>query len=283
MFGGGIAWYILLSIELVNFGRDSELMQAYLVCATPRSGSTLLCEMLRETGRAGQPLEHFEILRHSSLPRQPREYFEDFQLPRILELLAPVHDGTPSRESPEAWWTRILEEGRSANGVWGAKIMWGHVDDFVSRARDLPGLADADLDAVLHELLDDPSAVFVTRSDKVSQAVSLWRALQTQSWRAGEPHSAESVVYDVEGIDHLVAQLEDDERAWTEWFESTGRQPIHITYDELDAAPGETVATVLRGLGLPETGVTVPRLSRQRDELSAEWVERYQQERGRAA
>ncbi|MGZ4261677.1 MAG: Stf0 family sulfotransferase, partial [Solirubrobacteraceae bacterium] len=40
--------------------------KAYLVCATPRSGSTLLCEMLRETGRAGVPLEHFEILRHSS-------------------------------------------------------------------------------------------------------------------------------------------------------------------------------------------------------------------------
>jgi trehalose 2-sulfotransferase len=136
---------------------------------------------------------------------------------------------------------------------------------------------------VLRQLLDDPALVFVTRRDKVSQAASLWRALQTQSWRSEERRGAASVAYDVDGIDHLVAQLEDDERAWTDWFASTGRRPICVTYDELDAAPGETVATVLLGLGLPETDVTVPRLSRQRDELSAEWVERYQQERGRAA
>ena len=40
--------------------------------------------------------------------------------------------------------------------------MWGHVEDFVSRARELPGLADADLGDVLHELLDDPQFIFVT-------------------------------------------------------------------------------------------------------------------------
>ncbi len=34
---------------------------ADLVCATPRSGSTLLCELLRATGRAGRRLEHFEV------------------------------------------------------------------------------------------------------------------------------------------------------------------------------------------------------------------------------
>ncbi|MGZ4331338.1 MAG: Stf0 family sulfotransferase, partial [Solirubrobacteraceae bacterium] len=61
----------------------SKPVKAYLVCATPRSGSTLLCEMLRETGRAGVPLEHFEILRHSSLPRQPREYFQDLDAPDV--------------------------------------------------------------------------------------------------------------------------------------------------------------------------------------------------------
>ena len=31
-------------------------------------------------GVAGRPLEHFEILRHSSLPRQPREYFGDLDV-----------------------------------------------------------------------------------------------------------------------------------------------------------------------------------------------------------
>lgn len=258
-------------------------MRAYLVCATPRSGSTLLCEMLRNTGRAGRPLEHFEILRHSSLPRQPREYFEDLQLPELLELLPPEQLGAPSREPPEAWWARILAAGRSDNGVWGGKLMWGHTEDLVARARELPGLGGADLDVVLRELLDDPRLVFVTRRDKVAQAVSLWRAVQAQNWRAEDASGAESGVYDFAGIDHLVSQLESDERAWIEWFARTGGRPLGVSYDQLDAAPGETVAMVLDALGLPGAAVTVPRLSRQRDELAAAWIERYRQERGIAA
>ena len=257
--------------------------KAYLVCATPRSGSTLLCEMLRETGRAGVPLEHFEILRHSSLPRQPREYFQDLDSPRVIERLAPVEAGTVSTEAPEDWWARILAEGSTDNGVWGGKIMWGHTDDFVARARELPGLAGADLDAVLAELLGEPQVVFVSRRDKAAQAVSLWRAVQTQSWRSGEPPSAESVIYDFEGIDHLVSQLESDERSWSEWFARTGRKPLEVTYDRLDSAPAHTVESVLHGLGLPASTVAVPRLTRQRDDLSATWIERYRQERGRAA
>ncbi len=259
-------------------------MSAYLVCATPRSGSTLLCEMLRETGRAGRPLEHFEILRHSSLPRQPREYFADLPRPELLELLAKPRSNGPSRESAQTWWARILREGRGENGVWGGKLMWGHVDELVARCRELPGLAGADLEDVLHELLDDPQLIFVTRRDRIAQAVSLWRALQTQSWRAGEAPAADSLVYDFTAVDHLVAQLESDERAWREWFARTGRHPTEVTYDQLDTAPAETLAMVLRTLGLPDAGVTLaPRLARQRDEISHAWIERYRRERDRAA
>ncbi len=254
-------------------------MRAYLVCATPRSGSTLLCEMLGNTGKAGRPLEHFETLRHSSLPRQPREYFEDVSRPELLELLPQPQSHGPSREAPDAWWARIVREGTGANGVWGGKLMWGHVDDLVARARELPELADADLEVVLHELLDDPELIFVTRSDKVAQAVSLWRAIQTQSWRAGDMHSAYSPVYHFHGIDHLVSQLESDEQAWREWLARTNRCPTEVTYDELDSAPEATAAAVLRSLGLPDSGVTVPELSRQRDDLSTAWAERYRRDR----
>jgi len=32
---------------------------SYLICATPRSGSFLLCETLKDTGLAGNPEEYF--------------------------------------------------------------------------------------------------------------------------------------------------------------------------------------------------------------------------------
>jgi trehalose 2-sulfotransferase len=94
-------------------------LRAYLVCATPRSGSTLLCEMLRDSGLAGEPLEHFEVLRHSSLPRQPHEYFGDLDLDGLDELLPPPRRGTPSEEGPDAWRARIHIQGRVFNVLWG--------------------------------------------------------------------------------------------------------------------------------------------------------------------
>ena len=189
---------------------------SYLVCATPRSGSTLLCEMLRATGVAGTPLEHFEILRHSSLPRQPREYFDGVAEPGVLELLAPLDPGRPSEEPAAAWAERILREGATPNGAWGGKLMWGHVEDLLVRARELGGLAGADLATVLHALLGDVRLVFVTRVDKVAQAVSLWRAVQTQRWSAAAdaPRRPHDAVYSFAAIDHLVARLQAHDAAW---------------------------------------------------------------------
>src|SRR5919197_6386428 len=60
----------------------------YLVCATPRSGSTLLCQLLERTGVAGRPDEYFEALRHSGVPRRPHEYFDPDRHPTIHRRLA---------------------------------------------------------------------------------------------------------------------------------------------------------------------------------------------------
>jgi LPS sulfotransferase NodH len=61
---------------------------AYLVCATERSGSTLLCELLAATGVAGRPEEYFESLSATGRARQPREYFPEDADPSILGLRA---------------------------------------------------------------------------------------------------------------------------------------------------------------------------------------------------
>ena len=58
---------------------------SYLVCATERSGSTLLCELLAGTGVAGRPEEFFEFLSATGRVRQPREYFPGDADPSILE------------------------------------------------------------------------------------------------------------------------------------------------------------------------------------------------------
>ena len=44
---------------------------SFLICSTPRSGSTLLCEALRNTGLAGRPEEYFQELTETGRPRSP--------------------------------------------------------------------------------------------------------------------------------------------------------------------------------------------------------------------
>jgi trehalose 2-sulfotransferase len=264
---------------------DRPPATAYLVCATPRSGSTLLCETLRATGVAGRPLEHFEILSHSGLPRQPREYLAGVEDPTVLELLPPPTHAAPPPEEPAAWAARIRHDGSTPNGVWGGKLMWGHVEDLLARGRRLDGLAGADLAGVLGALLGDARCVFVTRADKVAQAVSLWRAIQTQRWRAEDagPAPREQASYSFAAIDHLVAQLQRDEFAWRRWLRARRPRPLHVPYERLSADPRATVADVLRFLGLPADDVPAPALRHQRDARSRAWAQRYRLERRVAA
>src|SRR5689334_3376396 len=113
--------------------------RSYLVCATPRSGSTLLCHLLDQTGIAGHPEEYFEALRHSGAPRKPHEYFDPDRHANIIERLAfrELPDGIERTahplwepESYDRYLASALDAGTTPNGVFGAKLMWGYLGDF---------------------------------------------------------------------------------------------------------------------------------------------------------
>src|SRR3954451_18458419 len=101
----------------------------YLVCATERSGSTLLCESLAATGIAGSPAEYFETLRETGLPRQPRGYLSFLRDPsRGGRLPAVAVDGAGRDTSGEALLGRARQEGTTATGVCGGKMMGASLD-----------------------------------------------------------------------------------------------------------------------------------------------------------
>lgn len=276
------------------FGRGPvELMvrptRSYLVCATPRSGSTLLCDLLERTGVAGHPGEYFEALRHSGLPRRPREYFDHELHADIVRRLAlremPEGPPTPSPlwvpERYDRYLAWALEQGTTDNGVFGAKLMWGYLDDFATLLRGIDGWDGLDVHDVLRRAFPGLRFVRITRADKLRQAVSLWKAVQTQAWRAGTASQpAGPPEYDHTALSHLVAQLEDHDRSWAEWFERIGEEPLCVTYEELARAREPVVRRVLDHLGIdpPSLDLVAPRLAVQADATSEEWVARYRAE-----
>jgi len=256
--------------------------ESLFICATPRSGSTLFCEALAATGVTGRPAEYFEALRGTDLPRQPQEYFDI--LTPDLEALLPRFDQAPAPELARVrtyadylGWAR--EQGTTPNGVFAAKLMWGYLGEFTDRLREVGYSGSSELD-VLAAAFAHPRYIRVVRLGKVEQAVSLWTAIQTQTWRDGErvADAGRQPVFHRAAIDHLVRRLTEQEDRWSALFAAAGLSPLTIVYEQLVEHWEPTLRRALRYLGVPGADtieLPEPPLRRQSGGRSQEWVERF--------
>jgi LPS sulfotransferase NodH len=264
---------------------------SYLVCATQRSGSTLLCEALKSTGVAGRPEEFFEARVRTGRPRTAAGYFRDPGSPDIGDIL-----GDPEKLGPAPDYSKLdgiddyaqhlersFEIGTTPNGVFGAKLMWGHLDDFTHFAQQLRAFQGCErLEDLLPAVFPKPRYVWVTRKDKVRQAVSLWKAIQTEAWRGDANPADHAPDYHDEAIEHLVKMLADHDTHWEAFFSRTGIEPLTIVYeDDLSDGPEQATRRVLRHLDLsvPPGWEAPAHMSRQADERSERWVSQYRERR----
>lgn len=236
-------------------------MSGLIVCATQRSGSTLLCELLKATGVAGVPNEWFQHFKDTGLADQPRQYLAGLDDPFVDSLLPPLAPGTPESSFD---FDAVRRSGTTPNGVFAAKIMWSHTDDLWARLRG----------RTLEDVFGPLRYVQVIRRDKVAQAVSLWTAIQTQVWRSGDEPVAEPV-YSFAAIRHLVEWLTLGERAWTAWL--APRDPDVVVYEDFVRDPSPTI-TALAGVPAPP-----PPIKRQADGRSKAWIARFHAEQAEAA
>ena len=72
--------------------------------------------------------------------------------------------------------TRLCQVRATPNGVFGAKLLYRQLIHLESLARQEPELAELPLLEVLHRLFPNLHLVWVTREDKVRQAISWFKA-----------------------------------------------------------------------------------------------------------
>ena len=282
----------------------SKPERSYLVCATPRSGSTLVCQTLIRTGVAGRPEEYFEALRSSGVPRQPEEYFHGVGDRTIFDHLAErAQDFNPPPRSP--LWSRtaydryldwVFDVGTTDNGVFGAKLMWGYVEDFVSLLRNIPEFREVPMAEILSEVFPELTFVRVVRANKIRQAVSFWKAVQTATWRDETTASSSADAEDIDAsykgfvndhrpalrfhygaIKHLLDQLIQQEAAWDAFFEHSRIKPVFILYENFASDIGPSTRNVLERLGIeaPDDLNLETRMRRQSDGINDDWARRY--------
>lgn len=247
----------------------SLAMDGYIICATPRTGSTLLCDLLDATGVAGKPDSFF---------------MADVDPVWVRRWKLPTRDqAAGEREYAAAYLGAALEAGRSGTGIFGLRLMrkdlkrlTGLIDAAV------PGLASdrERLQAAFGRLL----YIHLHREDTLAQAVSMVKAEQTGLWhiapdgteleRLAPPQEPE---YDFDRIAAKLAELQAHESAWLAWFAGQGIEPIRIGYESLAADPAGVVACICTALGLPVPAPDSlkPGVARLADAVSRDWMRRF--------
>jgi len=227
--------------------------RSYIVAATPRTGSSLLCEALKTTNIAGRPDEvfapGFRSRWHGILSLKPPVSFDDY--------------------------FRVARRyGTTPNGVYGLKIQWMHVDTLAQEAA-----FNGNSDDVLNHLFPGAHFVNITRRDRCAQALSWFRAEMTQEWwRFKSDHNHNSAApepaFDADAVRALEVEINRQQTAWEHYFHKRGIEPLTIEYEVLDGDYCGQVARVLDFLDLevwPAWLIPPPQLVRQADDLIARW------------
>ena len=241
---------------------------SYLVCAVPRSGSYLLCEGLRNTGVAGWPTEYFS------------SGYRGYWSPRW---------GTPDFVD---YMDRAVAEATTPNGVCGVKAHASQFDYFAREASGLLPVPHAMRPELLERWLPDLRYIRLRRRDKVRQAVSYVKAIQSKIWWDADappaPYDAprpDAVRFDYLLIEASMSRMAEEDDRWTRYFATIGLDPLTLDYEDITEDPDGAVRTVLEYLDveLPDEYIH-PRFTfrRQADERTEQWVARFEEIKGQA-
>ncbi|GII00051.1 Stf0 family sulfotransferase [Planobispora takensis] len=230
-----------------------EPVVRYIVAATPRTGSSLLCDGLFGTGVAGRPGEVF------------------------APLFRPVwreHLGLFGHPSFEDYLRAAVRYGTTDNGVYGMKIQWMHVSALAGEAGQEGPPA-----GVLERLFPGSRFVNIVRRDRRAQALSWYRAGKTREWCrwAGEaPPPTSGLTLDAAAVRSIEDTIAGHQAAWERYFTAEGIEPLTVEYESLVRDYRGEIERVMTFLGL-DAGrartLPAPRLTRQADELTLRWRE----------
>lgn len=218
--------------------------RGYVVCATPRSGSNYLCQLLASTGVLGRPREYFNAV--------GRRKYDDPDYP----------------EHPQLQIRQVVTTGATSNHVYGVKV---HPFQLAPLLDQLDPFAE----------LPRVRAIRQCRDDTLGQALSWTRAQQTNQHRAGDaPEGVAS--YDRARIDASLEFLARENAWWDDHLARIDVPLLEIFYEDLEDDPQREIDRVADFLRIRSAVIRpdVVEVTRQRDAVTATWRERYVAETG---
>jgi len=214
-----------VSVDPVLREKFDRLPAAATTCVihfTPRSGSTLLTDLLSATGRLGRA----------------NEVFNPGFIPKIAQSL---------QATDMASYLHLLPRRLSTKGVFSLEVTAHHI------------MAVFGYYEAFHQLYGSAPSVWLIRQDIVAQAVSLAKMVTTnvshfrhQDNSAMDPRD-EAFSYDGELIKKWLLHIRAAETASEKWFAEFGVAPLRMSYEQTTALTPDQIVTVMsRYLRLPD-------------------------------
>jgi len=215
----------------------------YLIASSPRSGSQLLGDLLKSTGLAGFPTEHFNPWHMGDAT----DFFPDDLL------YGPEH------------MQKLIEKQTTPNGVFGSKAHFLQVVNFVG----LDGLED---------LYPTPLRyISLRRRDYTRQGISLARAVQTNSYNS-DMQSVRDPIYNFHQILQCIREVRVDAKGWETYFHQRGIEPLRVIYEDFIVDQKGTLNRILDFLEIAipsDFQFPASPLKQQSDSRSDLWVEKF--------
>jgi trehalose 2-sulfotransferase len=234
----------------------------YALCTVARSGAHLLSAGLRQTHLAGRPLQYF----HQQLAMK----------------YAARYGFDPARHFAQ-YVRGIVGAAATPNAFFGLRIEAWDLERVIAQLRESRQFGDPKAREIdlLRSAFPRLRCIQLTREDKLRQAISKARAMQTDLWvvRGGES-AAREPAFDPELIAHCLLSAQRSEEIWAEFFQRNEIEPLAITYEELCADYPATITRVLDFLRIRagrHLSLGPPKTVRQADAITEEWVQRYTQ------
>jgi LPS sulfotransferase NodH len=158
-------------------------------------------------------------------------------------------------------WESLKRLSSTPNGVFAVKAFFRHFADH--KYRDL------------HARILTLPIVFVRRDDKLGQAISFARALQTEQWDSSEaPKRVPS--YDASAITFCLKEILQHEMLLQMMFASRDLAVLDLTYEDLESRPQLAIGQIAAMIGVDDLHVQPSSSLRlQRDNTTIEWRRRY--------
>jgi trehalose 2-sulfotransferase len=221
--------------------RDLKPKSRYLLISTPRSGSTMIGEMLYATGNAGDPQEFLS-----------RGYIEAWQR---------AHSQVGSTLNLPEYLVYLEKNHTSENGVFGMNTQFLQIQPIFK-----------DNEKLANFIRRFDNVITLSRRDKIAQAVSWWRASYTRIWSSmdydfmsdNDRANIKQPPYSGTGIADRLHRIIVQEELYKQLLSRFEIPHSTFVYEDVSSDYVNQSRRIVESLGIPGVAIdSIPKVQRQ--------------------